>query len=63
MVRKQAIGLLLTLPLAASPGCTWMYDHPSFPGTTPASVVGEPAEAIDLCVEVDEPTFRNGGTE
>jgi hypothetical protein len=55
VVGKQVIGLLLTLPLAASPGCTWMYRHPSFPDTTPASVVGEPAEALDFRVEVDEP--------
>jgi len=48
--------LLLTVPLAASPGCTWMYRHPSFPDTTPARADQGPAETIDLRVEANEGT-------
>jgi len=33
-----------------------MYQYPDFPDTTPASVAAEPAEPIDLSVEVDEGT-------
>jgi len=33
-----------------------MYQYPSHPDTTPASVADEPAEPIDLGVEVDEGT-------
>jgi len=56
VIGERVIRLLLMLPLAASQGCAWMYRYPEHPNAAPASVINEPAEPIDLSVEVEEPS-------